>query len=342
MKYRLSIVQALSLFVLLVLLLLSVFLKQAYGPHYNLFVDNSRGDSISVIDLDSLKIASEITLADRIHGLAVQSDGKRLFATVESDNTLRVVDLRTKQTIGTVKLSGRPNQCAVTPDGKRVVVPIRDRDELQIVDMGRLRVDKTLPILEPHNAVSVRSNRYVYVSSMGGDEIDVVDLEKMDYSAHIPVGGRPRPYVVTSNGDTMYVALANLHGFAVVDVRNRKVLRRIELPAKHQGDPRPRHYETPDTRTHGLALSPDERELWVTSLLDDCIYIYDVNAQKVIGSVATGDGPNWVIFSPDGKLAAVSNTDSNDVSIFNVKSRRETARIKVGLAPKRLAIGIAD
>ena len=49
----------------------------------------------------------------------------------------------------------------------------------------------------------------------------------------------------------------------------KKVLERVEMPARRSGPPRPRKFETPDTLTHGLALTPDGKELWVTSLLDD-------------------------------------------------------------------------
>jgi YVTN family beta-propeller protein len=90
-----------------------------------------------------------------------------------------------------------------------------------------------------------------------------------------------------------------------------------------------------------LALSPDGSEIWVTSLLDDSIYIYDLKRRKVTGRLATGDGPNWVAFSPDGKYVAVSNTDSDDVSIFDAKARVQLAKVKVGKVPKRIAIATA-
>ena len=48
---------------------------------------------------------------------------------------------------------------------------------------------------------------------------------------------------------------------------------------------------------------------------------------------------NWIVFSPDGKYGCVSNTDSDDVSIFDVRERRALARVKVGKVPKRLVIG---
>jgi YVTN family beta-propeller protein len=68
------------------------------------------------------------------------------------------------------------------------------------------------------------------------------------------------------------------------------------------------------------------------------MYIYDVNAKKITGRVRTGEGPNWIVFTPDGKYACVSNTDTDDVSIIDAKTRREVIRLKVGKVPKRLAV----
>ena len=305
-----------------------------------LYVGNSRGDDISVVDLASLKVVGDIKLGDRIHGVAVQSDGKRLFVTVESDRTLRIVDTATQREVGSVKVSGRPNQVAVTPDGKYAVVPIRDGDKVDIVDVAKQKVVKSLPIKEPHNALNTGSNRYIFVSSMGSHEINVIDLEKMEYSAVIPAGGRPRPYAVSPDGKTMFTAVADLHGFVIVDVPDKRVIERVEMPAQHP-TPHPLEYETADTRTHGLAVTPDGTELWVTSLLDDCVYIYDVRAKKIVGKVATGPSPNWLAFTPDGRYLCVSNADSNDVSVIDVKNRREVTRVKVGKVPKRLAVAIA-
>ena len=310
------------------------------AENYRLYVGNSNGETVSVIDLNSLKVVDDIKIgATLIHGLALIPDGKLLFVTVESDHTLRLVDTTTGETKATIKLTGRPNECAVTPDGRYVAVPIRDGDSVDIVDVMQKKVVKVLPIKEPHNAVSTASNRYLFVSSMGSNAVNVVDLKTMSFSAVVPAGGRPRPYVISSDGKTMYVAVSYLHGFDIVNIPEKKVLERVEMPARHSGPPRPRKFETPDTLTHGLALTPDGKELWVTSLLDDSIYIYDLQSKKFSGPLATGDGPNWIVFSPDGKYGCVSNTDSDDVSIFDVKEHRELARVKVGKVPKRLVIG---
>jgi YVTN family beta-propeller protein len=326
------------LILLLVLITFIPAVAQHSGSHgARLYVANSRGNDVSVVDLTSFKVIGDIKLSDaeRVHGVTAQPDGRRLFATVEGDHTLRIVDTRTEKVIGTIQLQGKPNQIAVTPDGKYVAVPIRDRESVDIVDVAQQKIVKVLPLKEPHNALNTGSNRYLYVSSMGGNAVNVIDLEKMDYADIIPVGGRPRPFVIAPDGNTMYVAQANLHGFVIVDMREKKVVQRVEIPSEHP-TLRPLKFETQDTLTHGIGLTPDGSELWVSSLLDDCMYIYDLKSKKIAGKVATGVGPNWVAFSPDGKYICVSNTDTDDVSIIDWKSRREVARVKVGRVPKRL------
>ena len=313
----------------------SSFPNALHAQSTRLYVGNSTADNISVIDLGSLKVIGDIQVGPHVHGMAVRADGSRLFSTSEGDNTLRIFDTSTGKLVSAVKLAGRPNQCAVTPDGKFVAIPIRDMDSVDIVDVAQQKVVKTLPVKAPHNAFNAGSNRYIFVSSMGDHAIKEIDLDSMDYSATIPTGGVPRPYVITRDGRTMYVAVSDLHGFVVVDIPERKVVRRVEMPAEH---PTPHEHpgEPINTLTHGLALSPDEKELWVTSLLDDAMYVYDVSSQKVVGHVPVGSGPNWVAFSPDGKYVCVSNAADDNVSIIDVKARREVARLKVGRVPKRL------
>ena len=323
---------------LLLLLCFDIARSAAPSQNVRLYVGNSEGDDVSVIDMTTLNTVNDIRLADKVHGLAIQRDGRRLFATIESDDTLRVVDTATNKVMATIHLTGRPNQCAVTPDGHYVAVPIVDKDGVDIVDVQQQKVVKTLPVSKPHNAFNAGSNRYLFVSAMGTNQINIIDLTTMAYSAKVTVGGIPRPYVVTADGATMYVAVTDLHGFIKVDVASGNI-QRVAMPAKNH-TPKQRPFEPSNTLTHGLALAPDGTELWVTSLLDDSLYVYEVKAKKITGRVPVGDGPNWVTFSPDGKYVCVSNTGTNDVSIIDVRTRREVKRVKVGKAPKRIVAAV--
>src|SRR6516225_12232165 len=76
-----------------------------------LYVTNSTGNTIHVIDLTTFKVLAQIKTGDRPHGAAAAADCRTLFTTVESDNTLLAIDTRSDKIIRSVKLSGMPNQC---------------------------------------------------------------------------------------------------------------------------------------------------------------------------------------------------------------------------------------
>ena len=297
-----------------------------------IYVTNSQGDDITVIDLASRKATDDIRVGRDVHGVCAPADGRRLFTTIESEKNLKIIDTATDEITAGIPLTGTPNQCASTPDGHYVDVPIRDGNSVDIVDIEQKKVVKVLPVHVPHNGYDANDNQRIYVSSMGDHEIDLIDLQKMDYIAKIPVGGIPRPYVVSDDEKTIYSALTDFHGFVIASIPERKVIERVALPPA----PPAACVLEPHTPTHGLALTPDGRELWVTSLGDSGVYVYDVTTKKISSEIPTGKCPNWITVTPDGRYVAVSNSDSDDCSIIDETTRREVARVKVGKSPKRL------
>lgn len=297
-----------------------------------IYVTNSEGDDITVIDLASRKAVADIRVGKGVHGACAPADGRSLFTTIESENNLKVIDTAANKVTATIPLTGRPNQCASTPDGRYVAVPIRDKNNVDIVDMQQKKVVKVLPVHMPHNSYDADDNEHIFVSSMGDHEIDEIDLTKLDYSAKIPVGGVPRPYAVAKDEKILYAALTDLHGFVIASLPEKKILARVNLPPA----PRSACVLEPRTPTHGLELSPDGKQLWVTSLADSGVYVYDVATKKISNEIRTGACPNWIAITSDGRYVAVSNSASDDASIIDARSQRELARVKVGKGPKRL------
>src|SRR5476649_1893785 len=94
-----------------------------------LYVANSQGDDITVIDLPTQKVLTTIKVGPIVHGVCAQGDGRRAFATIESEHTLKVIDTKTNTVTDSIALPGQPNECAATTDGHYVVVPLLARSE---------------------------------------------------------------------------------------------------------------------------------------------------------------------------------------------------------------------
>src|SRR5262249_29825246 len=98
-----------------------------------LYVANSQGDDISIIDLATQKVVKTLKVGPIVHGVCAQADGRRAFATIESENSLKVIDTRTNTVTDSIALGGRPNECAATNDGRYVVVPLLAPANLSVV-----------------------------------------------------------------------------------------------------------------------------------------------------------------------------------------------------------------
>jgi YVTN family beta-propeller protein len=301
---------------------------------------NSAGDNVHLIDPATNKVVGVINGIEVNHGATVAPDGSRIYISNEADNTLDFVDAKTLQVTKKVKLSGHPNNLAVSRDGRRVYIGIREPEPggVDVVDTASFTMVKTLPTQGAiHNAYVTPDGKYVVAGSISGETINVFDAqtEKTAWTLKMDLGVRPMTFVTNPDGSTKWILaqLSGLNGFAVVDFATRKEIRRIDNPPLPPGKKTVPEGSDP---SHGMAVTADGKTLVVCSRLNNHLYFYSLPDLKVLGGAELGGmGAGWVTLTPDGKTAYVANPVTNDVSVVDVKTMKETARIPVGFVPKR-------
>src|SRR5256714_13727597 len=289
------------------LLLLLTAVTLAAAP-FRIYVANSDGDNISIIDPSSDTVVGEIKVSPNPHGIVPSLDKSRFYVSSESKDVLDVIDRRTGKIIRSVPLGRRPNNVAITPDGRRVYVCIRQESWVDIVDTASLEKVKSVEVGRgPHNVYCTPDGKYMLATSMDENKLTAVDIQTEKPAFEIPLGGVPRPLVIEAAPDRtpnrLFVQLSNLHGFAVVDYASRKVIRRVTLPDAPAGA-RPL---IPQTFSHGIGIAPDGKTLWVTSLLDNSVSVYSLPSLERISTTPVGHGPDWLTFTPDSRRCYVSN-----------------------------------
>ena len=301
-----------------------------------LYVANTSGDTLSVIDLDRQAVAREIPIGKHPHGLALSPDHRRIYCSVESDRSVRFLDTATDEIAAIVSTGGVPNQLAATPDGHWVYVAINDKGTADIIDVREAKVAKTLDIgPRPHNCYCPQGARHMYVTSIGDHLVKQFDFAQ-DHALKrtIRFDGAVRPLCITRDEKWLFVALEGLHGFAWANLTTGEQMGRMEQPLP----PPEKRSKFAYMNTHGLELRPGDRELWVTSFIGNGLMVYDIAGERprYLTTVAAGDAPNWLTFSPDGKYAYSANAGANSITIVNCETRTAVKEIKVGPVPKRL------
>ena len=117
----------------------------AWGGQAFIYVTNSAGDSIHVIDPATNKVVQEIKGIEAAHGIAPSPDGSRVYVSNEADSTLDVFDRESGALLKKVPLSNHPNNIAVTKNGDRILVGIaRGAGAVDVIDAKTLTRTKSI------------------------------------------------------------------------------------------------------------------------------------------------------------------------------------------------------
>jgi DNA-binding beta-propeller fold protein YncE len=129
-----------------------------------------------------------------------------------------------------------------------------------------------------------------------------------------------RPLTVNGSNTLVFVNINGLLGFEVGDLRTGKKLFQVEVQGYKQG-PVKRH----GCPSHGIALTPDEKELWLADCANSAIHVFDssVMPPKQLTTIKARDCVGWLSFSLDGRFAYSSTGE-----IIEVATKRIVASLK--------------
>jgi YVTN family beta-propeller protein len=314
-----------------------------------IYATNSGGDDLNVIDPATHSTVAKIQI-EGAHGVAFSPDGSRVYVSNEADSTVDVFDQKTNQLIKKVALSGHPNNIAVAKDGRIVVAIARDPGALEIIDGNTLTSKvRVLTNGRLHNTYVTPDSKFAIMGSVPNKMFTVVDLQKEEKAWELNLGKGVRPMTIETNPDgstkRVFAQLSELDGFTIIDFAAKKQVGNIEVPKLPD---RPQFIDHRlDSPSHGIAVSPDQKTLWVTSIPQNAVFAYDLADMKLKGHVdlptinVSGRKPiavvpNWATFTPDGKELYVSNAADNSVSAIDTAGMKLNARVPVGQAPKRI------
>jgi len=316
-----------------------------------IYVTNSAGDTVDVIDSTTNKVVQVIHGIELPHGIGFSPDGSRVYISNESENVLDVVDRVSGRILQTVQLSGRPNNLALTKDGGRLLVGIRSEPGVvDVIDTASLKRVKSIAVDGGvHNVYVTPDGRYAVSGSLESKAATVIDLQSEHAIWEVKFDRPVRPMAFETNpgGTTrrIFVQLSRFNGFAVVDFAKHKEVARIKFPDKSPAFGIAEGRE--GTPSHGIGVLPDGKSLWVNSTFANSVFAYSLPELKLIGSVElpevhplgrapSGAVPEWITFTPDSKLVYVSNSGAKSVTAIDTNTLKVVALIPVGEVPKRM------
>jgi YVTN family beta-propeller protein len=297
------------------------------------FVTNYDDNTVSVIDPEAGRVVATVKTGANPMGVGVAPDGKAVYVSNEADGTLSVVSPTSNEVVGTVPLGPNPRHLAVSADGRHVFTALNGSNTVAVVDTAARKVVKLVPVgREPHMVLRSPDGKTIYANSQGEGKLVAIDASTFEVTRQIAVMAAPRPFTITPDGKKIFQTIRWFNGVLIVDPIRNQIVDQVPV-----GDSQ---FAPEGREAHGCDVTPDGKQLWLTTQNAEELTILDAQSNGVVGKMKVGKEANWIRFTPDGKRAILSSTKTDSVSIVSVPDRKVVATMKVGSHPKRLAVGM--
>jgi DNA-binding beta-propeller fold protein YncE len=248
-----------------------------------------------------------------VKGIAVSVPLNSIY--VSTLEAVQRIDLTTEKVLWEKFYEGGADRMSISPDGKIMYLPSLEKSFWNVVDCETGDVIKKIEVVRrAHNTLYGPSGNQVYLADIASPFLHVADPKTHTIVKKVgPFGNGIRPFTINSAETLAFVTVDSLLGFEVGDLKTGQVLERIKVEGWNMGPVR-RH----GNPSHGIALTPDEREVWVADGHNMRMHVFSaVKPYQQLTTIPLQDMPGWITFSMDGKYAYPSSGE-----VIDVKTRK--------------------
>jgi len=218
----------------------------------------------------------------------------------------------------------------IAPDGSFMYVGSDLKDYWYVVNPvnGELMTTVKSPLSPNAHNLNLSPDGKTAFMSPNGKVMGIADTTTHTLTRTIPFPDNVRVFVLNHDASLIYSNLNNLLGFVIADVKTGQLLHRVEVKGwgfEEKWNVTPRPHIPHNCPSHGIALTPDEKEVWVCDGLNNAIHIYDNTQMPPVykETIKTSAGPFWITIGVEGTRAYVSSSD-----VIDLKSRKIVGRLK--------------
>lgn len=255
---------------------------------------------------------------ENVKGVALSVELGLLYVT--TPRRMFALDVNTERIVWNREYEGGCDRMALSPDGKLLYVPSFEGPHWHAVDG---RTGDVIARIETksgaHNTIYGPGGTSVYLAGLASPLLHVADARTHTVAKRVgPFSNMIRPFTINGSETLCFVNVNGLLGFEVGDLRSGKMLHRVEVQGYQQG-PVKRH----GCPSHGVALTPDETELWLADAANSAIHVFDATVMppRQRASVRLRDHPGWITFGLDGRYAYPSTGDVIDARTRQIVGR---------------------
>lgn len=320
--------------------LASVFMGIAISPdNQTIYAAGGQSNGIYVFDLEThepkgfISCAAEIDGIDYTHGylgdMKINNAGNRLYVVDQINFIMLEIDLEKEKVINRVPTGRYPFGICLSPDESRVYVANVGMFEYSRIasinpdSITQTSLDYPAFAYNSKEAIEGIHNDSVDIPGLGEPNVPesfsvwTIDLkatggpkiisktktgrligEKVE---GIPAVGGASPNSLVASDKYVFVSNGSNDNISVIDPKVDTVVATIDLPLDSRID------KFRGLIPFGLAISPDQKRLYVAESGINAIGVIDLESLKLIGHIPAGWFPSKLAITPDGQNIIVAN-----------------------------------
>lgn len=296
---------------------------------YLVYAPDSQGDGVYVINPQTYRVIHYFQTGAVVQHVVPAWDLRTLYATNDIGNSLTPIDPNTGRRGGPNIPVADPYNMYFTPDGRHAIVVEEARETLAFRDPHSFALQKVLPVNCPgvdHMDFSA-DGTFALASCEFSAQMVRIDLRTETVAGYVHVGGSPQDVKLSPDGRTFYVANRFLpskgaSGVQLIDALTFHLVGFIRTRLD----------------SHGLYVSRDTRELYVTNRAGGAITVISFATRRIIATWPIGGTPDMGGVSPDGKVLWVAGRYNSAVYAISTRTGRVLATIPAGVSPHGLCV----
>jgi DNA-binding beta-propeller fold protein YncE len=245
--------------------------------------------------------------AEAVRGTAANVRTGRFY--ISTTRRLAAIDLKTDTIVWERSYEGRGcDRIAVSTDGQTIYAPAFGSAKWYVIHAATGELRAAISVTGwPRETMYSRDGSRAYLAAWESPMLSVSDAASHEVVKAVgPFSASLCAFTVNAKGTLAFANIDGLVGFEVGDLETGLILDRVA--AEGYDKDAAAKYECP---SHGIAFTPDERELWVADGVRNRLQVFDARvyppvALKVIELPAQ---PRWIVFSIDGRYAYASTGD---------------------------------
>jgi DNA-binding beta-propeller fold protein YncE len=292
--------------------------------------DADRSIRILVFDIaDAHRFVRRIALwpavrgddAETVRGIAAHAQSRRLY--VSTTKRLAAIDLVTDTIVWEKSYDAHCcERMAVSPDGETIYAPAFGSPRWYVIQAASGELRASIAVTGwPRSTIYARDGRRAFLGAWDSPMLSVADTARHEVVRTVgPFGGSVCPFTVNGRNTLAFVNVDGLVGFEVGDLQTGLILDRVTVDGYDKEAAAT--YECP---SHGIAFTPDERELWVADGVRNRLHVFDsgIYPPAPLTAIELSAQPRGITFSVDGRYAYASTGEVVDAAMKKISGRLE-------------------